>query len=261
MQLPLDDKVIADCFHNSYSKRLFCPYCGQESIFRFSDNNLMKAKLAINAYHSSVRELELNHVIIKSNKGVRENFKELIFECSASPVSHRLYFYFVINDKYIIKSGQYPSVATIKFTSKYNSLLKEYVKEYKKSIGLYSHGIGIGSFVYLRRIFEFIIEEVHKQVKSKEGWSEDEYQKSHIDDKIKKCEKFYARSIFPEELNPYRMRIYGVLSKGIHQLDEQECLTLFPSLQFIIERILDYELEKKTLNEKLKDTLKKLPSI
>ena len=61
----------------------------------------------------------------------------------------------------IEKIGQFPSLADFhlyKLKKYKNSILpKEKAKEFSKAIGLAAHGIGIGSFVYLRRIFEYLI--------------------------------------------------------------------------------------------------------
>ena len=46
---------------------------------------------------------------------------------------------------------------------KYRKILgKEKYGEFGRAVGLYTHGIGIGSYVYLRRIFENLIEEAHQ---------------------------------------------------------------------------------------------------
>ena len=57
------------------------------------------------------------------------------------------------------KIGQYPSVADLSFPElkDYRKVMsKDDDKELKRAIGLHASGIGIGSFVYLRRIFERI---------------------------------------------------------------------------------------------------------
>jgi len=38
--------------------------------------------------------------------------------------------------------------------------------EFRESIGLAAHSVGIGSFVYLRRILKGLIEEAHTEAKS-----------------------------------------------------------------------------------------------
>lgn len=72
----------------------------------------------------------------------------------------------VTSDK-IIKIGQFPSVADLVILEivKYKSVLSKQYREFSKAVGLFVHGIGIGSFVYLRRIIENLVYE--KSVKLK----------------------------------------------------------------------------------------------
>jgi hypothetical protein len=42
-------------------------------------------------------------------------------------------------------------------------------KKFTKGLGLAAHGVGIGSFVYLRRIFENLIEEAHTATQQDTG--------------------------------------------------------------------------------------------
>ena len=41
--------------------------------------------------------------------------------------------------------------------AKYKAVLGTQYREFSKAIGLFAHGIGIGSFVYLRRIIENLV--------------------------------------------------------------------------------------------------------
>lgn len=263
MKLPNDDAVIYHKFKSDYSKRLYCPYCNEFSIFKFSKVNIDRAATTIQNYsnflHSTGSVTHSNNYVI-TNLGTTINFSNLVFDCALNQ-SHHLYFYFLTQGDNIIKVGQYPSVADMQFPqmSKYNNQLKEFAKEFRTSIGLFSHGVGIGSFVYLRRIFEFIIEAVHNSIKNTSNWDEEEYIKlSKLEQKIEACEKYYP--IFPEEIKQYKMQIYGVLSKGIHSLDEEECLRLYPALQYLIENIMDFEIEKRGKELKLKEAIKNLSS-
>ncbi len=60
-------------------------------------------------------------------------------------------------DKYLMKFGQYPSVADIHIgqIKQYDKVLsKNLLKEFTRAIGLAANGVGIGSFVYLRRFLK-----------------------------------------------------------------------------------------------------------
>ena len=69
-------------------------------------------------------------------------------------------------DKSIMKIGQYPSIADVHIgqIKDYKGLLsKEELKDFTRSIGLAANGVGVGSFVYLRRIFENLIQSAYEQ--------------------------------------------------------------------------------------------------
>ena len=93
----------------------------------------------------------------------------------------------------LIKIGQYPSIGDILTPDikKYRKVLSdEKLKEFHKAIGLKAHGVGIGSFAYLRRILEYLIEEAHQKAKKEEGtnWDEVKYEtKKRYNEKVS-CE-------------------------------------------------------------------------
>jgi hypothetical protein len=115
--------------------------------------------------------------------------------------------------------------------------------ELSKAIGLASHDIGVGSFVYLRRIFESLIEDARKEASKEVEWNADEYKAiKYMDEKIR-----YLKKYLPEFLSKNSV-IYSILSKGIHELSENDCLTHFEVVKTGIELILDEKIiqaEKK----------------
>lgn len=81
------------------------------------------------------------------------------FKCSLDE-SHKQEYFFAIRGNSIIKVGQFPLSADqdLPQASKYSSILgKQYYTELKRAIGLHAHDVGIGSFVYLRRIIEKLV--------------------------------------------------------------------------------------------------------
>ena len=85
------------------------------------------------------------------------------------------------------KIGQYPSIASFHISQikKYDKVLnKEKLKEFTRAIGHAANGVGIGSFVYLRRIFEQLIEEAHIKTKGDNGWVDETYLKQRMAEKI-----------------------------------------------------------------------------
>jgi hypothetical protein len=164
---------------------------------------------------------------------------------------------FVTSDE-IFKIGQYPSIAEISQPElkKYRGVLtKEKYSELNRGIGLITHGVGIGAFVYLRRIFEDLIEEAHLSLKDSEGWDEDKFLNSRMSEKIE-----LLRNELPEFLVENKA-LYGILSKGIHELTEDVCKEYFSTVKLGIELILDEKLEKRKKREKIEAAKKSISAI
>lgn len=163
------------------------------------------------------------------------------------------------------KIGQYPSIADMQFfeTKKYETILNKKNKfdvkyrDYTMALGLYANGIGCGAFLYLRRVFEMAVEELHEKCKKNENWDEQAYSKASFNDKVKMIE-YCGNIIFPPELEKVRSKIYGVLSKGIHESSEEECKDIFPDVKTAIDMILEKILEEKERTKKINSLNKKI---
>lgn len=234
----------------------YCPECSKESTFIMDDNEFF-FKQPIGSVIQGASPI--------SNVATLYRFKApktQVFLCQRNKEhTFSFNFYFTFNE--LIKTGQYPSMADIEIPGiqKYKSLLKRDYRDFSKAIGLHAHGVGSGSFVYLRRIFENLIEEIHQEYLQSDQWDDDLYKRSRMDDKIK-----LLQDKLPEVLVENRA-LYGIMSKGIHELSEDECLTLFPDVKLGIELILDeklYEQEKqskrKSLSSFTTNTVAKLKS-
>lgn len=150
-------------------------------------------------------------------------------------------------DHSIMKVGQYPSVADIHIgqIKQYDKLLsKNDLREFTRAIGLAANGIGIGSFVYLRRIFENLIEEAYKQALSNGDVIDEVFARMRMDEKIGALKDYLPKTLVEIK------HIYGILSKGIHELSEKECLAYFDAMRTGIEIILDDKLEQRKREEK-----------
>jgi len=140
----------------------------------------------------------------------------------------------------ITKVGQWPSLADIAIdeSKTYSGVLsREDSRELHKAIGLAAHGVGIGSYVYLRRVFEHLIRKRFDEFKAAEGWSEEDFKK-RMEDKID-----LLKDHLPDFLVDNR-KIYSILSTGVHELDEQSCLAFFPVLKRTIILILEEDKQK-----------------
>ncbi len=91
---------------------------------------------------------------------------------------------------------------------------KEDFRELSKAVGLAAHGVGIGSFAYLRRIFERMIDDAEREASQQEGWDHDSYSRSRMNEKIG-----MLKGYVPDFLFEHRS-VYGVMSIGIHELSE-----------------------------------------
>lgn len=163
------------------------------------------------------------------------------------------------NVRYVFqKIGQFPSLADLHISKvkQYDKILeREKIKEFTRAIGLAANGIGIGSYVYLRRIFEDLVEEAHQLGLQAAGWDEDIYTKSRMSERIGMLEHH-----LPKFLSDHK-QIYGILSVGIHSLNEQECLDHFDTLKDGIEMILDEKIEKRLKEKKSADAAKKIQEL
>jgi GTPase SAR1 family protein len=150
---------------------------------------------------------------------------------------------FVKDGSEIIKIGQNPSAADLIFGTLDEAFDKElsslFRRELGTAIGLHAHGIGIGSFVYLRRIFESLIEEAHQAAQQGENWDETDYNRRRVLEKID-----LLKSHLPSRLIQ-TANLYGILSLGIHELSEEDCLASFDLVKGAIELILKERHEVK----------------
>lgn len=146
----------------------------------------------------------------------------------------------------IVKIGQFPSINDFNggLIKPYQKLLEGYRKEYTKALGLFSAGIGIGSFVYLRRIFEFLLENAFKNAEAAGVLTREQYMKDGNRNR-KVSEKVKLLKDFLPDFMVSHCEIYGIISKGIHELSEDECKENFPVLQKSIELILDEKLARE----------------
>lgn len=204
----------------------YCIWCDKESVFD-TDEHLYGTTYAS----------------WRKDSGFRRN----AYRCSRNN-NHEYFIYYLKTKDNLLKIGQWPSVADFQIpqVEKYRKILgEEEYKEFTRGIGIAAHGVGIGSFVYLRRVFENLIEEAHTKAKAENtDFSDEEYFKARMDDKIK-----MVKDYLPEFLVENR-NLYSILSKGIHDLTESECLQYFETVKIGIEQILDEKIIQKEKAEK-----------
>lgn len=223
----------------------YCVGCQQDSVFVETPPTHIKFPRTPSSSSSNVRSPRLHRVF----------WVEL--ECSRNQ-SHLMHFYFRVTDTTLTKIGQYPSRADLEspHLKKYSKILgREKFQELRRAVGLNAHGIGIGAYVYLRRILEDEVEQAHQEASKDTGWDEDVYARSRMDENIPLLKDF---------LPPFLVEnrgMYSIMSKGIHELSEQECLQHFHAVQMGIEMILDQKIAAKEQFEKEEAAKKALEHI
>ena len=199
-----------------------CPYCQRTSIFTVASIQRPGANFWTDAVSMTVRG-------------------QMHITCGRNNY-HRILYYFIVDKLVVQKIGQHPSLADISNdeASAYRAILgKPDAAEFHKAIGLAAHGVGVGSFVYLRRVFERLIQRRFEEFKSTKGWQDEQFYAVRMEDKIK-----LLKDHLPEFLVQNRS-IYSILSKGLHELDEKTCLGWFEVMKQSIIIILKDDKKKK----------------
>ena len=157
---------------------------------------------------------------------------KLEYICSMDE-KHHLDYIVLTTDNSMMKIGQYPSIADMTFPEldAYKHVIsKEDRKELGTAIGLFASGVGAGSYVYLRRILERLV------YKAKEAAADvidnEMFEQAKVAEKIKMLEGYLP------DILVKNTTIYGILSKGIHELSEEECRKYFPVVKECIYQIL-----------------------
>jgi hypothetical protein len=210
----------------------YCVECDKESVFT---NRERIYETPISIYRQGSSETPFAAWMKRG-----QLFDRVVYSYTRVP-EHKYYTYYYKSGNSFVKIGQYPSGADFQIpqAAKYRKILGEQqYKELTRGIGLAAHGVGIGSFVYLRRIFENLIEEAHVIATGEGSFDEEEYTKARMDGKIQMLEHY-----LPEFLVENKT-LYSILSIGIHSLTEEDCLKYFESVKIGIEQILDEKIDK-----------------
>lgn len=246
----------------SFGGRLdsYCPDCGRESVFQGTARPLPDNRELLSAlsWGSDPEPDDLEEGLLYSAAACARNPAHRLLVCmlvervgsaGEGATSYRL-----------TKIGQYPSLADVHAGDlrSYKAVLGEQrAAELNRGIGLAAHGVGIGAFVYLRRLWESFVEEAHALARQDAAWSESEYARARVADRISMLHGYLPESLVSHS------EVYGILSKGIHELSEEECLAHFHVLQTGLEVILEEKvsaLQKANRAQQLKAALSKVQS-
>lgn len=219
----------------------YCPECRDDSIFKAQNDQFPKFPgMGMTA------EVETKYLL-------QDRLVEIVLYCVRNQNHQNARFYFQIYQKQLIKIGQYPSLAdmaVIKLKAYQKVLSKDDYKDLNRAIGLAAHGVGIGSFVYLRRIFERIIFAAKARAIAEGDAIDEERFNKRMEDRIDILKKYLPQSLVENK------QIYGILSLGIHELNEDICLDAFEIIKSGITIMLDEEIRQRE-EEQNRKTFKK----
>jgi hypothetical protein len=239
----------------------FCVECKEKSIFEGANITHENIHRVPQCVYPRLNVALINNKYV-AQKDDFEDVKSLInrlfvttLQCTRR--AHFIKYIFLINNNTLIKIGQYPSIADMQILAneKYKKNLGKKYTELNKAIGLNAHGVGIGSFVYLRRIFETLIEEAFNSNSGSINMSASDFQTKRMGEKIKILKSFLPLFLVENS------SLYSILSKGIHSLTEEECKKYFNTVKVGIELILDEKLEKESKQKKLDSISKEINDI
>ena len=241
----VDDEELADFFFGSHTVDAHCHVCGRSSVFKFKSQHP--------GYGQPKKKLSYRQTIVCEGECSRSGGGSFgLCGNTYTVVFHKHY-------DVITKIGQFPSAADLRFSeidlSLRKQLSKKHSKELNTAVGLNAHGVGVGAFVYLRRIFEDFIEMATEEAKKDSDWDSEEFEKSRMAEKIKLLKAHLPRRLVENSA------LYSVLSKGIHELSEDECRAHFQLLYTSIVAMLKEKAEEKdfdTAVSSVKDLATKL---
>ena len=171
------------------------------------------------------------------------------FSCTNKKEIHHYFMKLAVlfdKEKVIVtKIGQFPENTSIgHFTSEdYKKVLRKlndsYI-DYKNSEKSYKHGLYVGAYDYLRRVYEKMIEYYLSKcgVALKENSTNQEKIKA-----IKHC--------FDKRIQHFLYPFYSALSAGVHVMPEEECKENYNELKAIIDIQLQFIKSEEELNSQI----------
>lgn len=235
--------------YNSLKLELYCNECKKRRIYSFMNSrnafiNMAPGVSTISSIKDELKKIDFFRLIAQADCG-----------------HHLVVDFRVIDNNYIEKIGQYPSIYDMNEEINNNQFLKlldkEYVSYYKTACSLYSFNSCIGALTYLRRIFEQLLIDIFNDNKNKITIAFDEYKKMKMREKISKVKSYLPQIMQEQGFNT----IYTKISDGIHNLTEEECSNIFPILKDGIEEILINRLEEKDKEKRRKEISTKLNNL
>jgi hypothetical protein len=224
--------------NDASSYRAYCIQCESMSVFKAESQNIAQIHIPVVGHYEIPKDDTSFYGDIDFGKRLH---------CALCGMFMSIYFK-VIDNK-IVKVGSYPSIADldrVRLFSECNIPKSRIPKELAAAVGLKAHGVYIGAYAYLRRVFETLIEDARKKAEQA-GTLAENFETMHVKEKIK------ALSDFLPEYMVENRNAYGILSKGIHELSEEDCKTGYDVLYNLIVMILEDQEERRKRELRKKD--------
>ncbi len=250
-----------------------CPKCQKDTFFRVEQGvELNEEELSKDIRCYCDEQIDADDLYIPEvGESMDRRIKRLVikcgffdkhFQCPNCKKIYKVSFALEYNQEkqnlVLIKIGQYPPLSDIISDDKkmFNRILEKFdaKEDYHKAIRNNLNGDNIGAFVYLRRIIEKYVLNSFKKNQNKIGISEIEFSNKKIGEKISAL-----NGIVPDFLI-HNKEIYAIVSLGIHQLSEEECMEYYSCLKEAIDYVLSCELSKK-LEKNLESEVQRIISI
>ena len=253
-------KLLQMLFHENIIN-LKCIECGKEYPFNVK-HNITKHNFNTNVY--TITTLESIYVSINRDEIVKyggiapsEDEGEISYNFECRMNSQHYYSmclkYHLHQGKMIVcKIGQYPTTRQLKdaLSNQYEKILKKYdsFDDYRMHEQSSERNLLAGSCTYLRRVFEKM---VSKMMSNDSITEEDKLTAKHFDEKIK-----LVKSQFDADIQEILSESYDLLSKGIHELNNDEIEPFHDLLSEVINVQLESETEKYMRDQKMKELRK-----
>jgi hypothetical protein len=202
----------------------FCTGCGREGTFKRigakqNPTQILQAGIPVHRHSNLLQEVS-----------------------AACTRDHTMYtFYFGPYRGGIAKVGQNPSMLDIASEEirRFRGILDDQdMDELARATMLFTHQVAIGAFVYLRRIFERLLERHHRELVSASG-PIDGFETMHVDQKV-----LALKESLPKEVVENR-KVYSILSKGIHSLTEDQCVNYYKIIHAALIEILERDIYER----------------
>ena len=214
--------------HFSFDR--YCPFCQAATTFRTLGDNITDAMDHLREQsHQTWAATQIRSLTLAAGQFIRH------LVCARN--GHLLTYAFMEGPWAIVKIGQYPSMEDLSAErlAKYKAQLgKHDLGEMAKAERLFSFKYGVGAFIYLRRIFENLIDR-HRTHADPDGSRFPNFTDLPMDEKIDRL-----KDGLPPMLVGTRAT-YRILSTGVHELAEDQCIAYYPVIRDALLMILEQD--------------------